>query len=577
MDDGIRLNRPSSLPRRLAAALRSDMEFHGAVARLLVGVVVSAVLAIGALSERFQLSGLLYGAFFGYFFLYATVLAVDIFFRPGKVWRLYVGVLLDVATTTMAVALTGPVHSFFFPLYLWITLTNGVRFGAGPMLTAAASAILMYNGQLLAQGLWVGSQLPVLVYALFLILFPLYFMHMIRALHQARRDAESANRAKSEFLANMTHELRTPLVGVTGLAALLATTPLNREQLGYVMTLQSSARLLTRLIEDLLDLSRIEAGKLELRADIVDPGKVVAEVMEMLAQPAREKGLRLRSESRPGLVPVVADEVRFKQVLLNLVGNAVKFTHKGEVVVRAELLSRQGTTLRMRFEVEDTGVGIAADQLAQVFERFRQGDSSAARVHQGAGLGTTISKHLVEMMGGTIGVASEVGKGTRFWFELALPAANAAVGLEPIPVSPDAVHAGAILLVEDNTINAMAIGTILRKAGYRVDVAGEGHAALAAQAKGHYSLVFLDVQLPGMDGPDVARLWRAREPAPGTPIVALTANASMSDRDACLAAGMDDFVTKPVETARLLAVAAHYCRQGRPPARPGPAELNAAQ
>ena len=412
-----------ALPQRVARLLRSDTEFQGAVVRLVVGVVVSTLMAIGMATGHFALSSGLYAAFFIYFFTLSFALAAHILWRPGHAWRPYFGILFDNTTTTIAVVLTGPLHSPLFALYLWVIVTNGVRFGSRHMTVAAVMAIAMYGGQLLAQGLWSTNLLHVVVYILFLTIFPIYFTYTVRALHQARRDAEAANRAKSEFLANMSHELRTPLVGVTALSSLLAATPLNGEQRGYVATLQKSALLLNRLIEDLLDLSRIEAGKLELRSEPFEPARAAEEVIAMMSGLAEEKGIALRQHLGPGLGAVTGDEVRFKQVLVNLVGNAVKFTGVGQVVLRGAVVARSDTTLRMRFEVEDTGVGMSREQLTRVFERFHQGDNSATRAFQGAGLGTTISKHLIEMMGGTIGVASELGKGTCFWFELTLPVA----------------------------------------------------------------------------------------------------------------------------------------------------------
>lgn len=560
-DEVVTLQKPQALWQRISLALRSDTEFQGAAVRLMVGVMVSTLLLIGMWSGQFTLSGHIYGSFALYFFVLSFAFATHILWRPGRVWRPYLSILFDITTTTIAVILTGPVHSLFFPLYLWIIVTNGTRFGSGAMVVAAAMAITMYNTQLIVQGLWLTNLLNAAVYGLFLIIFPLYFIHMIRDLHHARRAAENANQAKSEFLANMTHELRTPLVGVTALSSLLSTTHLDSEQRGYVSTLQSSARLLGQLIDDLLDFSRIEAGKLKLRNEPFEPRRTIMEVVEMMNQLADEKGIALRHELNPELGAVIGDSVRFKQILVNLMGNAVKFTSTGEVVIRAELLSHDHGLQRMRIEVEDTGIGMSAEQLARVFERFQQGDTSAARVYQGTGLGTTIAKYLVEMMGGEINVASEMGKGTRFWFEVTLPAAQS-VSTTPAPVVstiPQGSEAGPILLVEDNAINSMAIATILRKAGYRVDIAEDGPQALVAQASNRYPLVFLDMQLPGMDGPTVARCWREHESGEHTTIIALTANASTKDRDICLAAGMDDFLSKPVETTQLLALAALYC------------------
>jgi two-component system sensor histidine kinase RpfC len=543
---------------------RNDTEFQGALVRLLVGIVVSAILGIGVVLDYFELSIPVYLAFFGYFFALSFAFLAHIFLSRGKPpLRVYCSVLFDITTTTLAVNFTGALSSPAFPLYLWICITNGVRFGHRQMVAAAGTAIVMYNGLLMLRGEWAGHLLHAGAYSVFLAIFPLYLAKLIQALHKAKRDAEAANQAKSDFLANMTHELRTPLVGVNTLSSLLFTTRLDAEQTGYVRTLQESTRLLSSLIEDLLDFSRIEAGRLDLHPQPFAPAQALHGVLEMV-RPAAGRPVTLHAEVAEGFPDaVLGDELRFRQVLLNLVGNAVKFTPAGRVVVRAWVVSGDATRVRTRFEVEDTGIGMTAEQLAIVFERFRQGDSSAARSYQGTGLGATIAKRLVELMGGTIGVDSEAGKGTRFWFEIPWPIAMQPLEGPPPAEPAAAVHpgegAGPILLVEDNAINAAAIAAILRKFGYRVEVAGDAAEALAAAEQIDYALVFMDMQLPGMDGPDLARAWRARPRGASTPIVALTANASTADRAACLAAGMDDFLSKPVETPRLLAVARQYC------------------
>ncbi len=555
--------------------LLNDTELQGAAVRFGVGIVVAAILPLGMTLGYFDLARAHYLAFFAYFFGLSAL-----FF--GHIWRYpstsnlrpYLSVVFDVTTATLAVAASGSAHSPLYPLYLWICITNGVRFGHRQMVVATLLSIAMLNGLFLLQGVWREHLIHVALYSLFLAIFPLYLGGLMKALHRARRDAESASRAKSEFLANMTHELRTPLVGVVGITSLLQGTHLSDEQRAYVRNLKTSTRTLSRTIDDLLDFSRIEAGCIELARRPFSPAAVVGDVKAIMESLAREKGLRLQGETAPGFpAAVLGDDLRFRQILLNLVGNAVKFTERGEIVIRLFPVEKAAGWVRVRMEIEDTGIGMSEAQLAVIFDRFRQGEGSPSRRYQGTGLGTSIAKRLVDLMGGTISVTSQKGVGTCFRLEIPWqttderpvrgPSDSIRAALNPehgkAAEGATAALKGPILLVEDNPINVMAIATLLEKAGYRVDVAKDAYQALAAKPKAEYALVLTDVQMPGMDGPTLTRRWREEGRGRDTPIVALTASASMEDRELCLNAGMNDFLSKPVETELLLAVAGHYC------------------
>jgi signal transduction histidine kinase/CheY-like chemotaxis protein/HPt (histidine-containing phosphotransfer) domain-containing protein len=376
-----------------------------------------------------------------------------------------------------------------------------------------------------------------------------------------REAAQTASRAKTEFLASMSHEVRTPMNGVIGMADLLLRTDLTPEQREYAETVEQSARALLTIIDDVLDISKIEAGRITIYSSPFDVANVVSEVVGLLGATAQEKGLDLKVRFAPGTPRLLkGDALRLRQVLMNLVGNAIKFTDQGHVAVEVSGERMDGDTAALHVAVEDTGLTIPEDKLEYVFERFTQIDPSTTRRYGGAGLGLAICRQLVELMGGRIGARSGTGPGSTFWFRLVLPTASeadvaAAAELatrSALSARERARAAGAhILVVEDNPVNQRVASRLLQRMGCRVDVVASGRDALRKIERQTYAVVFMDCEMPEMDGFEVTRTIREQER--GTDrhlyIVAMTAHAMAGDRERCLAAGMDEYLSKPVREA----------------------------
>lgn len=678
---------------------RPDSEHEQAAVRVIIQVVLLVyVIAAGPSSPASETDWYFTLAFITFFIILSSSLFVSILVWPDRSpIRRTIGIIMDVSTFSIGLALTGEQGAPWYAVYLWVTFGNGFRYGEKYLYLSGVLSVLGFSLVIAFTPYW-RENLPLGIGLLAsLIVLPGYAAKLTKRIHQERRRAEAASHAKSEFLARMSHEIRTPLNGIIGTGELLRSCDLKPLEQEYVDTIYTSGHTLLRLIEDILDISKIEAGKLEIERTPFDLYALINSTVKMLAPQVNTRRVKLFAHIDPAIpFRMIGDPLHLRQVLINLIGNAIKFTDTGRVELRCLQIGEEQTKRILRFEVIDTGIGIPQELQDKIFEKFTQADGSTTRRFGGTGLGTTIAKQLVELMGGVIGLKSDPGNGSLFWFELELQAQEKIVGDEELALvrhcrvlrvypreessetavthclqgwgvqiehSPDiadaaeklkdaairsrpyhlllleqvsidqnvvdhierilnsqdhqqtsllllnqpnqslellptairerlqilheplnkvhlfnALHASQvseydgnsinpdksllpantpshgsleILVAEDNAINRLVLGRMLKQAGHHFQEVKDGQELLDALETRRYDLVIVDMQMPHLGGLDAFKMFRFAHPDNTTPFIVLTANATIESRRQCEEAGVKWFLTKPISAHRL--------------------------
>lgn len=559
------------------------LELEQAVTRLAIGTFFTLYLLISLAAGKSISHGELIGFYCLAVFELATLILLIVVSQAEKKSpiRRLLGNWLDVIGTSTFLSLSGDIGVVLIGVYLWVTFGNGFRFGKKYLYHSQVISIIGFFVATLVNPFWAAHQPIVYGFLLMLIALPIYVAKLIERLHEARSKAEKesiraaeASIAKTQFVANMSHEIRTPLNGIIGISTLFKTTPLNADQRDLLKTLDSSSKLLLSLLNNVLDFTKIEERKFTVEHIDFSAEEAVRDTLEIFRSQAATKGIQVGLSISDSLHAVKGDAFVIRQVLANLMGNAIKFTEKGSVTLSAITLQDDGAQILVRFEVADTGTGIPQDKQNKVFDSFTQADSSTTRKFGGSGLGLTIAKHMVEAMGGNLQFQSTEGVGSRFWFDLTLEkvvenhlpsdvesakseaeisqnTAKSANGIKA-PNNVNALTKLNILVCEDEATNQKIIMRLLSLPGHQVEIAENSDEMLDALERSKFDLVITDLNMAGMNGADAMKLYKFTNPTDtNTRFILFTADATPGARQIAAEAGFDAFLTKPIEAATL--------------------------
>ena len=566
------------------------LELEQAVIRIPAVFVLVGLIAFSYLNRPASHEMIIaYVLVFVYALLSAILLAAILNNKFNPIYRRLAGAWFDIGGASAFMALTSDVGVMLVAFDLWAIFGNGFRFGSKYLYHAQVISII---GFLIATQLspyWLTHQTIGYSLVVMLAVLPLYVAKLIDRMHQAkhkeeveRQKATQASLAKTQFVANMSHEIRTPLNGIIGISTLFKTTPLNADQRDLLKTLDSSSKLLLSLLNNVLDFTKIEERKFTVENVAFSPAEAVYDSLEIFRTQANSKGVQLGASVSNTLGTLRGDAFVLRQVLANLLGNAVKFTQDGSVTISATLLQEDADESTVRFEVIDTGVGIPADRQSKIFDSFTQADSSTTRKFGGSGLGLTIAKHMVEEMGGSLNFHSTEGVGSRFWFDLSLEKAsdisivadnstnetarNAATTAAAQPLSKEqgSIQTNTspleILVCEDESTNQKIITRLLSLPGHHIEVVANGDDMLDMLEHKKFDLVITDFNMAGMSGTDALKQYRFMQPTDkDTRFILFTADATTTAREAATDAGFDAFLSKPIDAATLFNTIERVC------------------
>lgn len=493
----------------------------------------------------------------------ATVLYHSVRKKPGDYPnRKIFAVVLDTVAITFFMYRGAETAAIMFPLYLWVTLGHGFRFGTKYLVLSQLANIGGFLFLCAYNPFWHGI-VAKSVFLATLIIIPLYAITLIKVLTSAAEKAREASEEKTRFVSNMSHEIRTPLHGIIGISELLGIRNYDEEYRGLCNSLSKSANVLLRLVNDVLDFSKIESGKLEITKSAFNLHALMGDTAEVFRSEALAKNIQIKLAIAPGLDRNwIGDAQHIQQVLINLIGNAIKFTKDGSISVTVDVVSCEGKMSRLRFSVQDTGIGIPDKFQSRIFERFAQAKDSSISQYRGTGLGTAISKQLVEAMGGNISFTSRENVGSTFRFELPLQVSDVATLEKPENASLSSwlgnegvqYRAGLrILVAEDNETNQLIINKILEKAGFQVDMVSDGEEALDSLLADDYDVALLDMQMPNLSGIEVCKAYKMiHSYNQKIDFIMLSANVDQREREKAMQVGFSECLPKPVESAKLL-------------------------